>query len=177
MARIRRTVRQMGAADDAAVSLRGQLIDAADDLASGRIGFGLHHASIAIFARDEAELDEAAAQVRAAGQRAGCVLVREDIGARATWFAQHPGNHGYRARAAMISSRNFAHFTALHAPPAGLGRRRDPVGRGGDHPADRERERLPLQLPPGRQGSASAPSATRWCSARPARARPSAPPS
>ena len=44
----------------------------------------------------------------------GCVLVREDIGARATWFAQHPGNNGYRARAAMVSSRNFAHFTALH---------------------------------------------------------------
>jgi len=128
LARIRRTVRQMGAADDAAVSLRGQLIDAADDLASGRIGFGLHHASIAIFARDEAELDEAAAQVRAAGQRAGCVLVREDIGARATWFAQHPGNHGYRARAAMISSRNFAHFTALHAAPAGLAAGETPWG-------------------------------------------------
>ena len=43
LARIRRTVRQMGAADDAAASLRGQLIDAADDLASGRIAFGLHH--------------------------------------------------------------------------------------------------------------------------------------
>ena len=66
----------MGAADDAAASLRGQLIDAADDLASGRISFGLHHASIAIVARDEEELDEAAAQVRTAGQRAGCVLVR-----------------------------------------------------------------------------------------------------
>ncbi|WP_413151654.1 helicase HerA domain-containing protein [Amaricoccus sp. W119] len=128
LARIRRTVRQMGAADDAAASLRGQLIDAADDLASGRISFGLHHASIAIVARNEEELDEAAAQVRAAGQRAGCVLVREDIGARATWFAQHPGNHGYRARAAMISSRNFAHFTALHAAPVGLGQAATPWG-------------------------------------------------
>jgi type IV secretion system protein VirB4 len=128
LARIRRTVRQMGAADDAAASLRGQLIDAADDLASGRISFGLHHASIAVFARSEAQLDEAAAQVRAAGQRAGCVLVREDIGARATWFAQHPGNSGYRARAAMISSRNFAHFTALHAAPRGLGADETPWG-------------------------------------------------
>jgi type IV secretion system protein VirB4 len=128
LARIRRTVRQMGAADDAAASLRGQLIDAADDLASGRIAFGLHHASIAIFARDEEELDEAAAQVRASGQRAGCVLVREDIGARSTWFAQHPGNHGYRARAAMVSSRNFAHFTALHAAPGGLAEGETPWG-------------------------------------------------
>lgn len=128
LARIRRTVRQMGAADDAAASLRGQLIDAADDLGSGRIAFGLHHASVAIFARGEEELDEAAAQVRAAGQRAGCVLVREDVGARATWFAQHPGNHGYRARAAMISSRNFAHFTALHATPRGLDAAKSPWG-------------------------------------------------
>ncbi len=128
LARIRRTVRQMGAADDAAASLRGQLIDAADDLASGRISFGLHHASIAVFARDEEDLDEAAAQVRASGQRAACVLVREDIGARSTWFAQHPGNQSYRARAAMVSSRNFAHFTALHAAPGGLDADRTPWG-------------------------------------------------
>ncbi len=120
LARIKRTVRQMGAADDSAASLRAQLIDAADDLASGRVSFGNHHASVVIFTRSEAELDEAAAQVRATGQRAGCVMVREDIGARATYFAQVPGNHAFRARAAMISSRNFAHFAALHADPLGL---------------------------------------------------------
>ncbi|PZQ46247.1 MAG: hypothetical protein DI556_20920 [Rhodovulum sulfidophilum] len=50
LARIRRVTRQMGAADD---------------LASGRVGFGLHHATVAIFARDAAGLDEAAAQTRA----------------------------------------------------------------------------------------------------------------
>lgn len=120
LARIRRVTRQMGAADDAAASLRAELIEAADDLASGRVGFGLHHATVAIFARDAAGLDEAAAQTRAAGQRAGCVMVREEIGARAAYFAQHPGNHGFRARAAMISTRNFAHLAALHANPRGL---------------------------------------------------------
>ncbi len=128
LARIKRTVRQMGAADDAAASLRAQLIDAADDLASGRVSFGHHHASLVILTRSEAALDEAAAQVRAAGQRAGCVMVREDIGARATYFAQAPGNHAFRARAAMISSRNFAHLAALHADPRGLAASETPWG-------------------------------------------------
>lgn len=121
LGRIRLTVRQMAAADDAAASLRSQLVDAADDLASGRISFGHHHASLVVYATSEDELDQAASEIRAAGQRAGCVLVREGIGARATWFAQHPGNHGYRPRPSMIASRNFADLTALHATPRGLG--------------------------------------------------------
>ena len=52
-----------------------------------------------------------------------------NIGARSTWFAQHPGNHGYRARAAMVSSRNFARFTALHAAPGGLRQPETPWGK------------------------------------------------
>ena len=128
LSRVQRTIRQMGAADDAAASLRAELVDAADDLASGRISFGNHHTSIAIFARSDAELDEACSKVRSAGQKAGCVLVREDIGARATYFAQHPGNYAYRARAAMISSRNFADLAALHSSPRGLARDRSPWG-------------------------------------------------
>ncbi len=126
LARIRRTLRQMGAADDAAASLRAELIDAADDLASGRVGFGLHHATVALFAKSAEELDDFAAQLRAAASRAGAVIVREEIGARAGYFAQHPGNAAYRARAAMISSRNFAHFAALHAAPRGLAPERTP---------------------------------------------------
>ena len=157
-------VRQMGAADDAAASLRGQLIDAADDLASGRIAFGLHHASIAVFARSEAQLDEAAAQVRAAGQRAGCVLVREDIGARATWFAQHPGNSRLPRPGGddLLAQLRAFHGAACRAPRSR--RRRDALGRGGDDPAHRQRQRLPLQLPSPRQGRGAQPSATRWCS-------------
>ena len=120
LARVQRTARQMRAADDAARSLEIQLVDAADDLASGRISFGLHQASITVFARSEAELDEVASRVRSAGQRTGGVMVREDIGARSAYFAQHPGNHSYRARAAMISSANFADFAALHANGEGL---------------------------------------------------------
>ena len=128
LARIRRTVRQMSTADDAAASLRAQLVDAADDLASGRLSFGEHHATVTLFTPDERHLDAMGAQIRAAGNRAGCVMAREEFGSRAAFFAQHPGNHRYRGRAAMISSRNFANFAALHGTPRGLGADEVPWG-------------------------------------------------
>ena len=119
LSRIRRTIRQMRAADDAAVSLRTQLTEAADDVAAGRVSFGNHHGTVAVFARSDAALDEDLALVRRAAQEAGAVLAREDLAARTGFFAQHPGNYGYRARAALISSRNFADFGALHGSPPG----------------------------------------------------------
>lgn len=128
LARVRRTARQMSAADDAAVSLQVELLEAADDLASGRISFGNHHGTVAVFARSQAALDEAITQVRRSGQESGTVLVREDIAARTAYFAQHPGNFAYRARAALISSKNFADFGALHGSPPGQPKTKAPWG-------------------------------------------------
>ena len=48
-AHMQRVIRQMNVADDAAVSLKLQLTEALDDVASGRVSFGLHHATIALF--------------------------------------------------------------------------------------------------------------------------------
>ena len=126
--RISRIVRQMSAADDAAVSLRDQLLHASDDVASGRISMGYHHATVTVFAKSLEELDAAAAAIRSAAQKARSVVVREDIGARAAFFAQHPGNYTYRARAAMVSSENIAHMAALHAMAPGLPRGETPWG-------------------------------------------------
>lgn len=128
LARVQKTFRQMGATDDAAVTLREQLRDAGDQLASGYISFGNHQASIMAVARTEKELDEIAARIRSAGQRTGGVIVREDVGARSAFFAQHPGNYNLRARASMISSVNFADFTALHANGRGLPMGSEPWG-------------------------------------------------
>ena len=128
LARVQRTSRQMSAADDAARSAQADLIQAADDLASGRIAFGQHQASIMVVARSEEELDALAADLRGQVQRIHGVAVREDIGARAAYFAQHPGNLGYRARDAMISSACFADFAALHAPARGLDPGTEPWG-------------------------------------------------
>ena len=120
LARVQRTVRQMSAADDAARSAQAELVDAADDLASGRISFGQHQVSVMAVARTRAELDALSAEIRTQAQRALAVAVREDIGARAAYFAQHPGNFGFRSRDAMISSACFADFAALHTTGRGL---------------------------------------------------------
>jgi len=116
---IQRTVRQMRAADDAAVSLRDQLTDAADDMESGRIAFGNHHLSIAIYAGSKDLLEQGVAQVKRIGQEAALVLIRENMALKATYFAQHPGNFSYRARKTPISSVNFADFAALHGTVEG----------------------------------------------------------
>lgn len=120
LGRIERTVRQMSAADDAARSAQAQLVDAADDLASGRISFGQHQISVMAVARTADELDDLSAEIRTQAQRALAVAVREDIGARTAYFAQHPGNFSFRSRDAMISSACFADFAALHSTGRGL---------------------------------------------------------
>lgn len=120
--RMRRIMRQMRASDDMAVSLREEIAEAADDVESGRALFGHHHLTVAVYAPDGEALDRAISELRKAGQSGGAILIAEDFGARAAWFAQHPGNFRYRARAAMISSTNFVDMAALHARPPG----RDP---------------------------------------------------
>ncbi len=126
--RIARVRKQMQAAEDAAVSLMRQLEEAEDDVASGRLTFGDHHCSIALFCDSAKELEEAMTRVTRALQDAGTAAVREGFAARAAFFAQHPGNFAYRTRPAMISSQNFAQLCALHGSPAGLPRDRSPWG-------------------------------------------------
>ncbi|MDN5788683.1 type IV secretion system protein B4 [Pseudorhodobacter sp.] len=116
---IQRTIRQMRAADDAAVSLRDQLAVAADDMESGRIAFGDHHLSIAAYADSTELLERGVAQIKRIAQESSIVLVREHMALKATYFAQHPGNFSYRARKAPISSQNFADFAALHGTVEG----------------------------------------------------------
>ncbi|WP_224826685.1 helicase HerA domain-containing protein [Cognatishimia sp. MH4019] len=117
--RIQRIIRQMNAAEDAAVSLRDQLQEAADDQEAGRIAFGDHHLSIAAYTSDRQTLEHAAAEVKRLGQEAGAVVVRETMALKATYFAQVPGNFGYRARRTPISTINFADFAALHGSVEG----------------------------------------------------------
>ncbi len=112
--RIQRIIRQMRAADDAAISLREQLLEAADDQEAGRIAFGDHHLSIAVYAPDQASLENAAAEIKRLGQDIMAVIVRENMTLKATYFAQAPGNFAYRARKTPISTINFADFSALH---------------------------------------------------------------
>ncbi len=126
--RIQRIVRQMRAADDAAVSLRDQLMEAADDQEAGRIAFGDHHLSIAVYAPDQPTLEQAAAEIKRLGQEIMAVIVRANMALKATYFGQAPGNYGYRARKTPISTINFADFSALHGCVEGRSDRETPWG-------------------------------------------------
>ena len=126
--KIQRVARQMAAAEDAARSLQVQLEQAADDQASGRVAFGNHHCTIAVFADGDAELDDALGNITRAVTGMGGSMIRESFAARAAFFAQQPGNYSYRTRASMISSQNFAELGALHGAARGRDKALSPWG-------------------------------------------------
>ncbi|MCP4936173.1 MAG: type IV secretion system DNA-binding domain-containing protein [bacterium] len=126
--KIQRVSRQMAAAEDAARSLQQQLEHAADDQASGRVAFGNHHCTIAVFADTEAELDDTMGTITRAITSIGGSMIRENFAVRAAFFAQQPGNYAYRTRASMISSQNFAELAALHGASRGRSKPFSPWG-------------------------------------------------
>lgn len=126
--KIARVRKQMRAAEDAAVSLLAQLEEAEDDVASGRVVFGDHHCSVALYCESLGELEQAMAHVTRAMQDAGAAIVRENFSARAVYFAQHPGNFPYRTRPAMISSQNFSELCAMHGLSKGNPADKSPWG-------------------------------------------------
>ncbi|WP_309623530.1 VirB4 family type IV secretion system protein [Novosphingobium sp.] len=112
-------IRRMRAADDAAVSLRSELVAAKDNVAAGRAAFGEHHLTIMVRAESLEALDEAAGEIQAALSEAGFAVVREELGLEAAFWAQFPGNFGYIARKALVSTANFAGFASAHNFPVG----------------------------------------------------------
>jgi len=112
-------LRRSRSADDAAVSLRSELSVAKDEVAAGRASFGEHHLTVMLRAPSLPELDQAVGETQAALGEAGFAAVREELGLEAAFWAQFPGNFGYIARRALISSANFAGFASAHNFPVG----------------------------------------------------------
>ena len=111
--------RVLDAAEDAALSLRQGLIDAADDLASNRIVFGGHHISVLLTGADQPHLERALTETSSLLTNLGVLSVREDVNLEPAFWAQLPGNYDFIARRADISSLNWAGFASLHNYPAG----------------------------------------------------------
>ena len=111
--------RQLDAAEDAALSLRQGLVDAADDLASNRVVFGGHHISVLLTGADQPHLERALTETSAILTNLGVLSVREDVNLEPAFWAQLPGNQDFIARRADISSLNWAGFASLHNYPAG----------------------------------------------------------
>ncbi len=119
LGRMNLALRRMRATDDDALSLRGDLVQAKDNVAAGRSGFGEHHLSVQVRVPALAELDDAAADVLSSFTDLGLIAVREDVAMEPVFWAQFPGNFKDIARASLISTGNFAAFASLHNFPGG----------------------------------------------------------
>lgn len=117
--RINLALRRMRAAEDEAISLKSELIEARDGVAAGRSAFGEHHLTITVFADDEDRLTQHISEVQASLSDVGIISTREDLGLETSFWAQFPGNFRYIARRALISAKNFASLASLHNFPLG----------------------------------------------------------
>lgn len=110
---------QMVTAQDKAASQMEALSIAADMLSSNAFVMGEHHLSLLTFADSLEGLRHVAAHARRDLAESGAVVVREDLGLEAAYWAQLPGNMKLRTRPGAVSSRNFAAMASLHNYPAG----------------------------------------------------------
>ncbi len=112
--RMNLALRRMRSAEDEAVSLRGELAQAKDEVAAGRAGFGEHHMTIAVRGATLAAVDAAVAEVTAGLGDMGIVAVREEIALEPAFWAQFPANFKYIARRGLVSTNNFAGLASVH---------------------------------------------------------------
>ena len=114
LSRMNLALRRMRSAEDEALSLRGELTEAKDNVAAGRAAFGEHHMTIAVRASSPDEIDEGIAEVQASLADLGVLSVREDIALEPAFWAQFPGNFKYIARRGLVSTSNFAGLASCH---------------------------------------------------------------
>ena len=114
LSRMNLALRRMRSAEDEALSLRGELTDAKDDVAAGRAAFGEHHMTIAVRGASPEIVDEGMAETQAALADLGILSVREDIALEPAFWAQFPGNFKYIARRGLVSTSNFAGLASCH---------------------------------------------------------------
>jgi type IV secretion system protein VirB4 len=114
LSRMNLALRRMKSAEDEAVSLRGELGEAKDEVAAGRAGFGEHHMTLAIRGASPEEVDDGVAEAQAALADLGILSVREDIALEPAFWAQFPGNFKYIARRGLVSTSNFAGLASCH---------------------------------------------------------------
>jgi type IV secretion system protein VirB4 len=119
LGRVNLALRRMRAADDEALSLRGELVGARDDLAAGRAAFGEHHLTVAVRGVTPQAVDDGVAEVQAALTDLGVIATREEVALEPAFWAQFPGNFGYIPRRGLVASRNFASLASLHNFPVG----------------------------------------------------------
>jgi type IV secretion system protein VirB4 len=124
-----RQYHRMTNAGDLAVTQAEALKVALDQLSGNEFVMGDHHFSLQVMTEPRraevtgeaalGELNESLALARVWLGETGMVVAREDLGLEAAFWAQLPGNFGFRPRKSPITSRNFAGLGGLHNFPVG----------------------------------------------------------
>lgn len=129
---LKRQVHRLDNSGDFAVSQAEDLKVALDQVASNAFVMGDYHFSLHVQTEPfdgRAEdvtpspvrrLTDAVAEARTILSDSGMVVAREDWAMESAFWAQLPGNFGYRPRLAPISSRNFTSLSPFHNYPSGL---------------------------------------------------------
>lgn len=117
--RISRLKRQIGASDEAGSDVENDIDYALNSLLNQEAVFGYHHLTLLCLSRDLDGLNKAVSDLGACLTDMNINWLREDLNTEAAFWAQLPGNHGYIARKAMLSSANFSGLSSMHNFAAG----------------------------------------------------------
>jgi type IV secretion system protein VirB4 len=111
---VKKVGRQIQASDEAGTEVETAINIARNELAMGATVLGYHHLTACALGRTIREMENCVQAATQELQAFGTIVVREDMNAEPAFWAQLPGNFGYIARRALISSRNFVGFASLH---------------------------------------------------------------
>src|SRR3990167_514638 len=99
---------------DESVTQTDQIDEAFDQVASGDVGYGLHHFTLVCHAPSVALLNKHIASIQSCLTNLDIASVRETVGAECSFWSQLPANFGYILRSSVISTRNMAAFASFH---------------------------------------------------------------
>lgn len=99
--------------DDSPGQLK-QLAQLVEDLNSGEIGLGDHHATLLVYGEDQEKLVRSMANIRALLAEQGIIAKDLEKGLEAGFWAQLPANWSWRTRPIPITSYNFLCLSSFH---------------------------------------------------------------
>lgn len=112
--RITRLQRQIAASDESGSAVENDIDFALNSLMNQEAVFGIHHLSLLCLSRDLDGLSKSVSELGSCLTDMNINWLREDMNLEASFWAQLPGNHSYRARKAMLSSANFSGLSSMH---------------------------------------------------------------
>jgi type IV secretion system protein VirB4 len=124
---VKKVGRQIQASDEAGTEVETAINIARNELAMGATVLGYHHLTACALGRTIREMENCVQAATQELQAFGTIIVREDMNAEPAFWAQLPGNFGYIARRALISSRNFVGFASSIISRSGRRTRTDGV--------------------------------------------------